>query len=536
MTDHIVSTPVRDAGGSSPDHQFSFYEIIGCRPFQEDALAWQVYTDEAMQSLSPAELGFRLWTCYNQLNKEALLQDAMFFMGTTACTTVYDGRGNLVTASVGDAVSFAAFYNKNDEPVGVIRLNNVLHSPKDKNEVARIEALGGRVVVAPDYPNSPPVARVNDLSISRAIGDAFGDPWVSADARIDLHSLRDIQASLNLDDENVDHVKIIVTCDGFTERAKAQTRQAHEEYLLAKLKYHASWLDKDKPGLARFLAERALRDGSGDNISVSVQNIDIHSQDERLILQGVYDGHGGAEVSHHVAKRIGDLFYEQCQLSPEAYASQALSVTRSAAFRADHEASLQQSTIPYGTATSTSSLCVPADNMAHQFNIAVLQTSETPTVPVALVPATAKDRSLGLKLIQAIQIATTRYRAYHSLSRDQKALHSEINRGQGDGYLSFFRHTSSGMAKSLYWKRQFNAQNKPDIEIDEAAVVNLLCELLSDDSTSFSKHSYGSYVLDAVRKILLDEGIVVQENERKETISTLVQSIKEECVGEFNFN
>ncbi|MGQ3891701.1 hypothetical protein [Legionella sp. CNM-4043-24] len=511
MKESIISKPgfLPVSGGHTPS-QFEFYETRGRRPHQQDALAWHILPDGALHNLTPEEIGFRLWTCYRQLD-QAVVQIRLFSdHGTTASTTVYDGRGNLITATLADAVAFAAVFDRNGRPRGVVRLNQVTHSAADESERKRIAELGGTVVY---YLGAQ---RVNyALAVSRAIGDRSHKPLISSDARIDFHSTDSIRQTIMSRDEalraqDIGDIKIIVTCDGFTERAKAQTKQEHENYLLNKLTgYH---IEQPNMDLSEYLAQAAIRDDSGDNISVSIQTLPAEGQEQFAVLQGVYDGHGGERAAHYVADNIGRLFSAQCELTPGQYATQRFSVMRyPGIFRQDHADYFRSSS----AAASSTSAPGPDTDVPHLFS--------DYDNPGRLGP----NEPLAARLLEAITIARNNYVAYHGLSRADKAVRMELNRGQSDGYLSFFRHTASGITIANRWVRQFN-----DIRLSDDTSVQRLCLLLSHPKTRFFRHSFGSFVMDALRPVLETEGIDVPVDVTREDIPDLIRNIEEECLSE----
>jgi integrin-linked kinase-associated serine/threonine phosphatase 2C len=300
--------------GNDKDNRFGFFETRGLRGTQEDALAWHTFEPKTFASLTPQQIGHRLWTSYQTIDREVI--DKGTTAGSTASTTVYDGKGNFITATLADAVSFAAVYDKNGAPLGVIRLNNVTHKPTDVSEMARIRAAGGFV-----FNNRV----AGSLAVSRAIGDA-NYSGVCSEAHIDITSMSKIVADLNIDPSLVGSIQIITTCDGFTDGAgkDKQTKTHHEDYLFNALKKITSPGKMAQDELSKKIAEQAIKDGSKDNVSVAIQT--VIPRETPAFLLGVYDGHGGDEASIHIAERIGDVFTEQCALTPEAYAAQELSI------------------------------------------------------------------------------------------------------------------------------------------------------------------------------------------------------------------
>lgn len=337
MSDIISKPPANreDANGLNKEFGFGYFETYGVdfRRDQEDTLAWHVLNQsdlsskDAAEQLTPKEIGHRLWTSYQILDTPDL------FSGTTAATTVYDGKGNFITATLADAASFAVVYDKTGNALGVTRLNSVTHKPSDPEEKARIEAAGGQVIFWG-------VHRVDmALAVSRAIGDNSGElkkHGVCSESSIDVTNADKIASDLGIAPETVGFIQVINTCDGFTDGAgKSQNKKDHEDYLLNILKNLESPGNMAQDELAKALSLQAITDGSRDNVSVAVQTITSKTP---AVFIGVYDGHGGREASRKVADNIGCLFKEQCALTPEQYAQQELSVvTKKAIYERDNK-------------------------------------------------------------------------------------------------------------------------------------------------------------------------------------------------------
>ncbi len=311
-----------EVSGLNQEFGFGYYETYGGRYSQEDALAWHILDkkdltpENTSEQLTPEEIGHRLWTSYRELDTPDLVS------GTTAATTIYDGKGHFITATLADAASFAVVYDKEGKALGVTRLNSVTHKPSDESEKQRIEAVGGQILFWG-------VPRVDgNLAVSRAIGDNAGElkaHGVCSEATIDITSADKIASGLGIAPDDVGFIQVINTCDGFTDGAgnDKQSKKDHEEYLFSLLK------ELDAPGklsldyLAKTLSDRALQDGSRDNVSIAIQTITAQTP---AVFIGVYDGHGGIEASTKVADNIGRVFKEQCALTPAKYAKQELSV------------------------------------------------------------------------------------------------------------------------------------------------------------------------------------------------------------------
>ncbi|WP_131782140.1 PP2C family serine/threonine-protein phosphatase [Legionella gresilensis] len=299
------------------EQPFGYFEIQNSRyrDKQEDALAWETL-ENTVDSLTPEEIGKRLWTTYRTLDEQFLQNN--YRDGTTAATTIYDGKGNLITALLADAASFAAVYDNNNQLLGVVRLNSVIHKPKDPLEEKRITDAGGTVSWG----------RVGGhLAVSRAIGDKyFKKSGVCSEATIDITSINTLAKTFQVSPNAIRKVQIINTCDGFTDGANVQTKKGHEEFLLEALKEILEANDKlSETEIAKALVIKAKEAGSTDNITVAIQTI---TSTTPALLLGVYDGHVGSKASIYVAENIGQEFRKQCELTPEAYGNQTLSADK----------------------------------------------------------------------------------------------------------------------------------------------------------------------------------------------------------------
>ncbi|WP_454785584.1 PP2C family serine/threonine-protein phosphatase [Legionella sp. WA2024007413] len=310
---YITSLPVDgiDVSERVTDYGFGLYETMGARPSQEDAAFACWYAPNHFNSLTPQDIGRRLWTSYHLIN---ILGRNVMYGGTTASTTVYDGHGTLITATLADSLSFAVIYNVWDKLAGVVRLNSIIHHPEV--ELERIQRAGGVVFFD----------RINgQLAVSRALGDFdFNAEVVCADAHIDVNPLDKIHSSLGISPEQVGTMQIITTCDGFTEPLAFQTQKEQEQWLFNCLNEIPLANKLEEHQLAKMLVNKALEEGSRDNISIAIQTLST----SRPFLIGIYDGHGGKGASQFTAKNIGSVFDYQCSLTQEAYVQQSLSAEK----------------------------------------------------------------------------------------------------------------------------------------------------------------------------------------------------------------
>eukprot|EP01028_Stygiella_incarcerata_P005004 TRINITY_DN215_c0_g1_i1.p1 TRINITY_DN215_c0_g1~~TRINITY_DN215_c0_g1_i1.p1 ORF type:complete len:304 (+),score=91.19 TRINITY_DN215_c0_g1_i1:256-1167(+) len=147
-----------------------------------------------------------------------------------------DGRRFLTAANAGDSrVVLSGASRRN-----ALRLTRD-HKGTDEDEVARIRKLDGFVLHG----------RVNALlSVTRAIGDCALKPWVTSAPDIRKEELRS--------DDDI----IIIACDGLWDVVSDD-----DATRLCREKRDARYTATD---CARLLVQKALREGSSDNVSVIV--------------------------------------------------------------------------------------------------------------------------------------------------------------------------------------------------------------------------------------------------------------------------
>jgi serine/threonine protein phosphatase PrpC len=114
----------------------------------------------------------------NRVERDVLKLDDLEYQGSTAVVVLVhqdeDGERTLVSANVGDS---RAILSRSGKAVDLTKD----HKPCDEREKARIRSMGADIQWDP-YGQ---LYRVNDLSLSRAIGDRFAKPVVSSEAEVD---------------------------------------------------------------------------------------------------------------------------------------------------------------------------------------------------------------------------------------------------------------------------------------------------------------------------------------------------------------
>lgn len=120
----------------------------------------------------------------NRVERDVMTMDDLEYQGSTAVVVIVhqddDGERTLVSANVGDS---RAILSRDGKAVDL----TTDHKPCDEREKARIRSMGADIQWDP-YGQ---LYRVNDLSLSRAIGDRFAKPVVSSEAEIDCLPLVD---------------------------------------------------------------------------------------------------------------------------------------------------------------------------------------------------------------------------------------------------------------------------------------------------------------------------------------------------------
>ncbi len=280
------------------------------------------FDNQATLPLTPIEIGYRLWSSYKLM--DAAENEHYQSGGTSASTTLYDGKGYLITATLADTSAFAIVFEHSGSVLGLLRLNQRVHTPTDAIEKERLLSTG---VIIEEGQISLGDLRLN---VSRSIGDHFtSDPGgraiISAEASIDINHVNTILQTLKIELSQVGKIQVIATCAGFANGAVAkeqQTKKIHEDYLLEKLTAISLPGNLSEVALAEQLTRAALADSSRENVSIAIQTLTKNSP----TLIGMYDGHGNTHVAQHVADHIPHVFAEQCRLSHPSYKEQAMSI------------------------------------------------------------------------------------------------------------------------------------------------------------------------------------------------------------------
>ncbi|CDZ76580.1 cobaltochelatase subunit [Legionella massiliensis] len=369
-------------------HQAGGYGDIhlqGNRPSQEDGGLF-VQLNSAVE-LSPAQVAERMWTALKNVDdlvkQQETNQPQMKNQGTTACIASVHQK-HLITANLADSVLFAVLYSPEGKVIGATRVTQDLHKPTQKNERARIESQGGKVFFG----------RVNgSLAVARAIGDhqhnTYGEvvsEVISSDASLGIYSLDEMQKALNPKGLAVGKMQFIMTCDGVTEPAENSLDIEHHTYLYQCL----DAINNGQPGnlpeseLARLLAEQAIADGSGDNVSASVMT--YNPQNTNTSYFAIFDGHGGQRVVHEVVQNFANSLNQQLTMTENVYQQQAQSVQ-------NKQANFLRDNAEIFKTISASSVQLAPEAQSQTTTTTVAPTVQSQTTTTTVVP-TAQSQTL----------------------------------------------------------------------------------------------------------------------------------------------
>lgn len=114
----------------------------------------------------------------NRVERDVLKVDDLEYQGSTAVVVIVHqddfGEKTLVSANIGDS---RAILSRQGKAIELTRD----HKPCDEGEKARIRAMGADI----EWDPYGQLYRVNDLSLSRAVGDRFAKPVVSSEVEIE---------------------------------------------------------------------------------------------------------------------------------------------------------------------------------------------------------------------------------------------------------------------------------------------------------------------------------------------------------------
>ncbi|KAL3808405.1 hypothetical protein ACHAXA_009846 [Cyclostephanos tholiformis] len=220
------------------------------------------YDMSSVGQLPISAVAAALKEAFDQVDNETMQVDEFEYQGSTAVATILheanDGTRSLLAANIGDS---RGVLSRSGTAVELTRD----HKPNDDREKARILALGEKI----EWDHYCKVHRVRNLSLSRAIGDRFAKPAVSGEVEIKCFPV-----------ENDKDEFIVLASDGLWDVMSSQevVSYVHKRLKASPKDGAAVTCDEDmdclrylrRKNMSRFIANEALRRGSGDNISVVI--------------------------------------------------------------------------------------------------------------------------------------------------------------------------------------------------------------------------------------------------------------------------
>jgi len=180
-----------------------------------------------------------------QIDIDILKDKDLRYQGSTAVMLLQheskDGFRTLISANIGDS---RAILSKRGNAIHLTRD----HKPNDVVEMTRIKSMGGRVV----WDSECKVHRVRNLSLSRAVGDKYAKPIVSAEPEIRQFPL----------EKDADEF-VVLASDGLWDVMTSQevVDFVHDQNISSPIR---------RKQIADKLAREALRRRSEDNVCVLV--------------------------------------------------------------------------------------------------------------------------------------------------------------------------------------------------------------------------------------------------------------------------
>eukprot|EP00559_Dactyliosolen_fragilissimus_P005174 CAMPEP_0184859114 /NCGR_PEP_ID=MMETSP0580-20130426/4147_1 /TAXON_ID=1118495 /ORGANISM="Dactyliosolen fragilissimus" /LENGTH=533 /DNA_ID=CAMNT_0027355585 /DNA_START=515 /DNA_END=2116 /DNA_ORIENTATION=- len=215
---------------------------------------------------------------FHDVEDQVLNNKKLQFQGSTAVAVMLHedfstGNRTLVSANVGDS---RAVLSREGQAIELTRD----HKPNDEDEKKRITSFGESI----EWDHYSGVYRVRNLSLSRAIGDAFAKPIVSGEVEIKTFPIHDTKEHKNERDgsytgANTKDEFVVLASDGLWD---VMTSQDCVNFIHKRIQALASNSKKlsvveaerqkyaHRKNMSRFVANEALRRGSGDNVCVII--------------------------------------------------------------------------------------------------------------------------------------------------------------------------------------------------------------------------------------------------------------------------
>ena len=197
-----------------------------------------------------------LRAAFDELEEEIVSQDDWQYQGSTAVAVMVHedvlGQRTLLSANVGDS---RAILSRGGTAVNLTRD----HKPNDDREKNRILSMGETL----EWDNVSKVHRVRNLSLSRALGDRYAKPVVSAQVDIQHYPVQ----------EDTDEF-VLLASDGLWDVMTSQDVVSYVHRRMERELEHVPPADRPnaqlvmRRNMSKWVAREALRRGTADNVCV----------------------------------------------------------------------------------------------------------------------------------------------------------------------------------------------------------------------------------------------------------------------------
>lgn len=196
---------------------------------------------------------------FSETENDVLHDDSLKYQGSTAVAVVLhdegDGHRTVLSANVGDSRAILSRWGR------AVELTRD-HKPNEEREKKRILSMGETI----EWDRFAKVHRVRNLSLSRAIGDRYAKPFVSAEVEI-------MRFPVN---EHGDEF-VLLASDGLWDVMTSQDVVSYVHRQMANELGRNQHMDQEekeryklvlRKNMSKYVAREALKRGSGDNVCV----------------------------------------------------------------------------------------------------------------------------------------------------------------------------------------------------------------------------------------------------------------------------
>lgn len=225
-------------------------------------------TEELSDASSVSSSAAALRAAFAELEDEILAEKALQYQGSTAVTVMvheFQGKRTILSANVGDS---RAILSRGTSAVDLTRD----HKPNEEREKARILSMGESI----EWDNVSKVHRVRNLSLSRALGDEYAKPVVSAQVDIQHYPVQETDEFVVLASDGLWDVMTSQDVVSYVHR-----RMEHSLATIPEGEDRANVELVMRRNMSKWVAREALRRGTADNVCVLMVWLNDVKKDDR---------------------------------------------------------------------------------------------------------------------------------------------------------------------------------------------------------------------------------------------------------------